>query len=133
MKGTSTRYIRASLLLFCLFAFGTAAFAQDYPRAEVFGGYSFANIDTNGLTSRQNLNGWEADVSGNFNKWYAAEFDVSGVGQELESNKATELHILSLVDDTHPATAELLDDSVVRDGLTDHGWGAGTQGAILRM
>jgi hypothetical protein len=71
------RYIRAFLLL-CLFAFGTAAFAQDYPRAEVFGGYSFLNIDTNGLTSRQNFNGWEASVSGNFNKWYAAEVDVSG-------------------------------------------------------
>src|ERR1700693_2296045 len=71
------RYICAFLLL-CLFAFGTAAFAQDYPKAEVFGGYSFLNVDTNGLTSRQNLNGWEAAVSGNVNKWYAAEFDVSG-------------------------------------------------------
>jgi opacity protein-like surface antigen len=71
------RYVRAFLLL-CLFAFGTAVFAQDYPRAEVFGGYSFVNIDTNGLTSRQNLNGWEASVSGNFNKQYAIEGDVSG-------------------------------------------------------
>jgi opacity protein-like surface antigen len=71
------RYVRAFLLL-CLFASGTAALAEDYPKAEVFGGYSFLNIDTNGLTSRQNLNGWEAAVSGNFNRFYAAEFDVSG-------------------------------------------------------
>jgi len=36
------------------------------------------NIDTNGLTSRQSANGWEAAVSGNFNKWFAVEGDVSG-------------------------------------------------------
>ena len=28
--------------------------------------------------------------------------------------------VLGLVDDTHPATAQLLDDAVVRDGLADH-------------
>ena len=42
------------------------------------------------------------------------------VGQELESYKATELHILGLVDDTHAATAEFFDDAVMRDGLVDH-------------
>jgi hypothetical protein len=47
-------------------------------RVDLFGGYSYANIDTNDLTSRQSLNGWEASVSGNFNKWFAAEADVSG-------------------------------------------------------
>ncbi len=45
------------------------------------------------------------------------------VGQELESHKAPEFDILSLVHDTHPTTAELLDDAVVRDGLADElGW-----------
>src|SRR5713101_53991 len=62
-------------LLLCLW--GTA-FAQDYPKAEIFGGYSYLNIDTNGLTSRQSANGWEAALSGNFNRWFAAEADVSG-------------------------------------------------------
>ncbi len=42
------------------------------------------------------------------------------VGQELESYKATELHILGLVYDTHRAGAELLDDVIVRDGLPNH-------------
>ena len=41
------------------------------------------------------------------------------VGQELEGDKATELDILGLVDHTHPAAAQLLDDAVVRDGLAD--------------
>ncbi len=54
------------------------------------------------------------------------------VGQELEGDKATELHILSLVDHAHPATAEFLDDAVVRDGLADHGR-RGTQDAMLGM
>ena len=42
------------------------------------------------------------------------------VGQELESYEAAELHILGLVDDTHRAGAEFLDDVIVRDGLPDH-------------
>src|SRR5260370_571614 len=42
------------------------------------------------------------------------------VGQELESYKATELHILGLVYDTHRAGAKLLDDVIVRDGLSNH-------------
>ena len=52
------------------------AFGQD-SKADLFGGYSYVNIDTNGLTSRQSANGWEASVSGNFNKWFAVEGDVS--------------------------------------------------------
>jgi hypothetical protein len=31
-----------------------------------------------------------------------------------------QLYVLSLVYDTHATAAELLDDAVVRDGLTDH-------------
>lgn len=68
------RYICSFML--CLFVSGFA-FGQD-SRADLFGGYSYVNIDTNGLTSRQNANGWEASISGNFNKWFAVEGDVSG-------------------------------------------------------
>jgi hypothetical protein len=42
------------------------------------------------------------------------------VGQKLEGDKPTELHILSLEHHTHPAATELLNDAVVRDGLADH-------------
>jgi hypothetical protein len=54
------------------------------------------------------------------------------VGQELEGNKATELHIFCLVDNAHAAATKFLDDAVVRDGLADHGWRR-TQAAILGM
>jgi opacity protein-like surface antigen len=56
----------------------SSSHAQDVPRAEIFGGYSYLNIDTNGLSSRQSANGWEASVAGNFNRWFALEGDVSG-------------------------------------------------------
>ena len=47
---------------------------------------------------------------------------ISGnvIGQKFEGDKAVETHVLGLVDHTHAATAELLDDAVVRDGLADH-------------
>lgn len=64
------------LFLFCL-ALSNVTFGQD-SRADLFGGYSYVNIDTNGLSSRQNANGWEASISGNFNKWFAVEAAVNG-------------------------------------------------------
>jgi Outer membrane protein beta-barrel domain/PDZ domain len=63
-------------VVFCL-AVSSISSCQD-SRADIYGGYSYVNIDTNGLTSRQNANGWEAAISGNFNKWFAVEGDVSG-------------------------------------------------------
>jgi hypothetical protein len=39
--------------------------------------------------------------------------------EKLEGHEAVEPGVLGLVDNTHPATAELLDDAVVRDGLVD--------------
>ncbi len=71
-------------LLFCLFVSGFA-FGQD-SRGDLFGGYSYLNIDTNGLTSRQNANGWEASVSGNFNRWFAVEGSVSGYYKNYSVN-----------------------------------------------
>ncbi len=41
--------------------------------------------------------------------------------QKFERDEAVQLQVLGLVDDAHPATTELLDDAVVRDGLADHG------------
>lgn len=71
MKGLAA----ALLTLFCT----PALWCQEVPRAEIFGGYSYVNFDTNGLTtSRQSANGWETSVSGNFNRLFALEGDVSG-------------------------------------------------------
>ena len=47
---------------------------------------------------------------------------VSGpiLSQKLKRNEAMETRILSFVNDSHPAAAELLNDAIMRDGLTDH-------------
>jgi len=42
------------------------------------------------------------------------------VGQELEGDKAAEFNILSFVNHSHTAAAQLLNDAVMRDGLADH-------------
>jgi len=46
---------------------------------------------------------------------------VSGdfIGQELEGNKSVQPRVLGLVHHAHSATAELLDDAVMRYGLAD--------------
>src|ERR1700747_1423941 len=41
--------------------------------------------------------------------------------QELKGDEAMQPSVLSLVNDAHTPTTELLDDAVVRDGLADHG------------
>jgi hypothetical protein len=41
------------------------------------------------------------------------------VWEELQRDKTVQPCVLSLVDHTHPATAELLDDPIVRDGPAD--------------
>jgi hypothetical protein len=42
------------------------------------------------------------------------------VRKEFQSDEAPKVGVLSFVNDTHPAAAELLDDTVVRDGLANH-------------
>ncbi len=55
--------------------FPLAAIAQDeYPRAEIFGGYSYFRSNPEGF----NLNGWNASVTGNVNSWFGVEGDFSG-------------------------------------------------------
>jgi hypothetical protein len=58
-----------------------AAMAQDYPKAEVFGGYSFFRADGSSsirVGGGDNLNGWNASVCGNLNGWFGLAADFSG-------------------------------------------------------
>lgn len=55
------------------------AFAQTgTPHVEVFGGFSYLNADTNGLSKRRNLEGWETSASVDLMKYVAVEGDVTG-------------------------------------------------------
>jgi hypothetical protein len=40
--------------------------------------------------------------------------------QKLQRDETAEASILGSEDDSHPTTTELLDDAVMRDGLTNH-------------
>jgi len=53
------------------------ASAQDTPKAEVFGGYSYLRVDGQGGPG-ENLNGWNGSVVGNLNKWLGIKADFSG-------------------------------------------------------
>ena len=58
-----------------------SATAQEYPRAEVFGGYSLFHADGSSffrLGGGENLNGWNASVCGNVNSWFGLAADFSG-------------------------------------------------------
>jgi opacity protein-like surface antigen len=54
-----------------------SALAQDTPKAEVFGGYSYLRGDGDGDPGF-NLHGWNASVAGNLNKWFGLVLDFSG-------------------------------------------------------
>lgn len=60
--------------VFCV----SPAWCQDVPRLEVFAGYSYLNFDTAGVTSRLNLNGWEASAAFSLNRWVGLEGDIAG-------------------------------------------------------
>lgn len=65
-------------LLLCVVWTAIAASAQDYPRAEIFGGYSYASSDVTG-PGRTNLNGWDGSATGNINRWFGIKADFSGL------------------------------------------------------
>ena len=44
------------------------------------------------------------------------------IGKKLQRNKAAKLGVFGLVNHTHSATAQLTDDTVVRNGLAERRW-----------
>jgi outer membrane protein OmpA-like peptidoglycan-associated protein/opacity protein-like surface antigen len=56
-----------------------AAMAQDYPKVELFGGYSFLRISPGeGLKGGNLPGGWHASIAGNVNDWFGLAADFSG-------------------------------------------------------
>lgn len=49
---------------------------QEEPKVEVFGGYSYANIQL--LSDRSGFNGWNASATVNLNRWFGLTIDFSG-------------------------------------------------------
>src|SRR5207244_10044523 len=59
---------------------------------------------------------------------------VSGnlLRQKLESDETMESGVFGFVDNTHPTTAQLLKDAVMRDGLAEH-WTTGERSPWAAM
>jgi hypothetical protein len=45
------------------------------------------------------------------------------LGQKLQGDETMQSHVFGFVDHVHPAATELLNDTVMRDGLADHAQG----------
>jgi hypothetical protein len=66
-------------------------------RVDIFAGYSFMNIDTNQLSSRQNLNGFETSATFNIVRHFAAEGAFSGYFKSNVMGSIVSAHDLSLL------------------------------------
>src|ERR1700722_1823769 len=67
---------RWALIVGVVLLFAGAASAQDYPKVEAFGGYSFARLSTDGFGV--NINGGSASVAYNLNSYLGVVGDFGG-------------------------------------------------------
>jgi hypothetical protein len=70
--------MRVSVIALVLACFCFSAFAQDGPGGHLYGEYSYLNIETSGLSSRQNSNAREAGGIFNINYWLGIEGSGTG-------------------------------------------------------
>lgn len=69
-----------------LLAVPSSALGEEFPKAEIFGGYSFFRamdyLPTYGFSydgvGEMNLHGWEGSIAGNITEWFGIEGDISG-------------------------------------------------------
>lgn len=73
---------RFALLLGLMVFVGVPAWAQnDYPKVELFAGYSYANTDLPRFVNRvprMHGHGWTLSISGNFHKYFGLSGDFAG-------------------------------------------------------
>jgi opacity protein-like surface antigen len=85
------RFTLVAVLLLCMSAI--AAAADDVPKAEIFGGYSFLRLDTgHSQNAFYNLNGWDASATFNVNKNIGLVADFGGAYGTIESTVDTKVH-----------------------------------------
>src|SRR5277367_970365 len=74
--------IRAAILSVIVLLFGTMAFAQDNPKAEILFDYSYihANPQNNNIIKPFSLNGGGGGVAFYFNRHIGIEFEFEGYG-----------------------------------------------------
>ncbi len=72
--------VRKITLLLAILTLGSllATAQQSASKFDVFGGYSYFNGSTSGVTSRYSLNGWNGQATYNFTPWLGATADFGG-------------------------------------------------------
>jgi hypothetical protein len=65
-------FLSAAIAVLCI-PFAAMA-QQEHPKIEAFGGYSYFRANPEHF----NLNGWNAQITGNFNHWFGLTADVAG-------------------------------------------------------
>ncbi|MFN7827793.1 MAG: outer membrane beta-barrel protein [Acidobacteriota bacterium] len=81
-----------SLLTTCVLAMlATAVSAQETPKLELFGGYSYLRADD--VSAGSNMNGWNASVSGNTNDWFGVTLDFSGHYRRIDDRPETQARV----------------------------------------
>jgi hypothetical protein len=85
----------ATLIIICCATLATAQTADEYPKNEVFVGYSYNNVDINSLTinpGRTGLNGLNIAYTRNLNKKLGVTIDFSGhIKRESFTNGTVEV------------------------------------------
>ena len=72
---------------------GSAA-AQDYPKAEIFGGYQFIRFNPGGGATGSNRQGGAGSVAGNFNHWFGVVGDF-GACKVTGQPSGTSAHLVN--------------------------------------
>ncbi len=60
-----------------LLILAAVAVSQEFPRAEIFGGYSYGNFQI--LRTRSSLNGWNGSATVNIYRWFGLTTDFGGL------------------------------------------------------
>jgi opacity protein-like surface antigen len=67
------------------FALTASSFAQDFTKAEVFGGYQYTRINPGSGVDGDNFNGWNAAVQYNWSKAFGLKADFSGAYKSVNT------------------------------------------------
>jgi opacity protein-like surface antigen len=72
----------------------STAFAQDFSKVELFGGYQYTRINPGGGVDGENFQGWDAAAQYNFNKYFGAKADFSGAYKTVLGTSLRQHHFL---------------------------------------
>jgi opacity protein-like surface antigen len=75
-------------------AFSAVSFAQDFTKAEVFGGYQYTRINPGQGVDGDNFNGWDAAVQYNWTKTIGLKADFSGAYKSVNDISLRQYHYL---------------------------------------